>query len=329
MIKFSIIITTYNRLPLLKRAIESALNQTIPCEVIVVDDGSTDGTQDYVNRLGNRVIYFRNLVNKGHSATVNTGVEIAQGDWIKLLDDDDYLAPNCLEEMAKAIAIHPEAVICSCQAIQVNKHGIEVTRTQCNPSEPLYYIPQEDIHYGMLFDQVPFGTPVQVAFQKEAFLLSGGWNPEFDSNNDDSYSWIVLAQYGDAIFMNKYLAYRTLWEGGCSGQLSLQDRLKTNILIKEKIYSLVSPKYALFLPKRETLIRYLQLHWFLVGLKNRCIFKAFQVADRALFSPQAWLFLIKILLSKKRHSKSSLSLQKRLAELNPSLETEQLALMKI
>ncbi len=46
--KFSVVITTYNRLDLLKRAINSALNQTIECEVIVVDDCSSDGTDEYV-----------------------------------------------------------------------------------------------------------------------------------------------------------------------------------------------------------------------------------------------------------------------------------------
>ncbi|HBK23544.1 MAG TPA: glycosyl transferase, partial [Planktothrix sp. UBA10369] len=46
--KFSIVITTYNRIALLKRAIDSALKQTIPCEVVVADDASSDQTEDYV-----------------------------------------------------------------------------------------------------------------------------------------------------------------------------------------------------------------------------------------------------------------------------------------
>jgi len=46
--KFTIVITTYNRLDFLKRAINSALEQTIKCEIIVVDDCSTDGTEEYV-----------------------------------------------------------------------------------------------------------------------------------------------------------------------------------------------------------------------------------------------------------------------------------------
>ncbi|NEQ63663.1 MAG: glycosyltransferase family 2 protein, partial [Moorea sp. SIO4A1] len=112
--KFSVVITTYNRLDLLKRAIESALAQTFPCEIVIVDNGSSDGTEDYVQersealtRAGEQsLVYHRNSDNRGHSKAVNKGVELASGDWIKLLDDDDYLARNCIEEMADAIALH-------------------------------------------------------------------------------------------------------------------------------------------------------------------------------------------------------------------------------
>lgn len=122
--KFSVVITTYNRLELLQRAINSALQQTLECEVVVVDDYSIDGTQQFVETLCSqmynssdfRLVYHRNSKNLGHAATVNIGVEKSSGDWIKFLDDDDYLAPNCLEEMAKAITMTQDAAICSCVA---------------------------------------------------------------------------------------------------------------------------------------------------------------------------------------------------------------------
>ncbi len=127
--KFSVVITTYNRLELLKRAIQSALNQTINCEVVVVDDCSTDDTQAYVTSLGERVVYYRHSINQGHAISINAGVTKASGDWIKFLDDDDYLAVNCLEEMEKVIIMHPQAVICSCVAAQVNESEVEISRT--------------------------------------------------------------------------------------------------------------------------------------------------------------------------------------------------------
>jgi glycosyltransferase involved in cell wall biosynthesis len=191
--KFSIVITTYNRLALLKRAIDSSLSQSIPCQVVVADDCSSDGTEDYVLALQHqlhargdmRLVYQRNDTNLGHSATMNAGVNAADGDWIKPLDDDDYLATNCIEEMLSAIGRHPQAAICSCQAAQVNAEEVELSRTPRTGPGKAFYIPQEDIHYGMLLDLVPFGTPVQVAFRRDAFCQAGGWDSDLDGNCDD------------------------------------------------------------------------------------------------------------------------------------------------
>jgi len=299
MVKFTVVITTYNRLPLLRRAVESVLSQTVPCELVVADDCSTDETQKYLTSLGDRIIYHRNPVNMGHAETVNAGVKAATGDWIKMLDDDDYLAPNCIEKFTKAIALRPQAVICSCQAIQVNENEQELFRTQPNGPGKAFYVPQEDIHYGMLMDQVPFGTPVQVAFQREAFLKSGGWDSAFNLNYDDIDSWLKIAQYGDAVFINEYLAYRTLWSGGLNVKLAIKDRLKTNIMIKEKIYNLVSPLYQNKLDPFESIKRYMALHWMFVSLKNKKISDALSVGIPAIFSLSGWFLFAKFIYSRK------------------------------
>lgn len=322
--KFSVVITTYNRLSLLKRALESALNQTINCEVVVADDGSDDGTEEYIKSLGERVIYHRNLQNSGHSATVNAGINAAQGDWIKLLDDDDYLAPNCIEKLTEAILARPQAAICSCQAIQVDMNGSEVSRTNQVGSGKACYISQEDIHYGMLLEVVPFGTPVQVSFKKEAFIKSGGWKSDFDGNCDDIYSWIQIAKYGDAVFVNEYLGYRTLWSGGCHKQLTLQQRLETNFLLKQEIYSLISEKYHLYLPKLELIHLYLKLHWFLVGIKHKQPVDALKIVGTALFSLPAWMFIFKLKFSKVITPKFLLALQRNLPQLWLTMNQKQL-----
>jgi glycosyltransferase involved in cell wall biosynthesis len=315
--KFSVVITTYNRLDLLKRAIDSALGQTMPCEVIVVDDCSSDGTQNYVQERCNalasagekRLIYHRNSTNLGHSKSVNTGVELATGDWIKPVDDDDYFALNCIEVMAKAIALHPQAVICSSQAAQVDASEVELSRTRKTGPGKAFFIPQEDIHYGMLIDQVPFGTPVQVAFSRDAFLKTGGWDSSLDTNFDDIDSWIKIAQFGDAIFINECLGYRTIWPGAYNQKFALQKRLVTNLLIKEKIYALVNEKHRHKLPKLQHIRDYVKLHWSLVALKQRKLLDAAQIAFPASFSPAAWQLLRESTYSRKR-SNQSLLIQK-------------------
>jgi len=283
--KFSIVITTHNRLTLLRRAIDSALAQTMPCEVIVVDDGSSDGTDVYVqerqqallDKDDTRLIYHRNSPKLGHSGAVNQGVALATGDWVKLVDDDDYLAPNCIEEMVKAIAGRPDAVICSCRAIQVNAKQKEIGRSRYVGKGTLVYIPQAEIHYAMLLELLPFGTPVQVAFSRQAFLKSGGWDTRFDTNYDDIDSWIKMAQFGDAVFINKCLAYRTVWQGSFHGKFTLDKRLEINLIIKERIYFQISDKYRHGLPKLSVINSSIRLHWGFVALKRREIMSAIRI----------------------------------------------------
>ncbi|MBE9079248.1 glycosyltransferase family 2 protein [Romeria aff. gracilis LEGE 07310] len=287
---FSIVITTHNRLALLQRAIASALVQTVPSEIIVADNASTDGTQAYVESLGEQVVYRRNSTNENHAGAVNAGVEVAQGDWVKLVDDDDYLAPNCVEVMQAAIALRPEAAICSCQAAQVDAEETELSRTPVTGPGKIFYIPQSDIHYGMLLEVVPFGTPIQVAFRRSAFLQSGGWDRSMTSC-DDIDSWIRIAQHGDALFINECLAYRTVWPGGTDQKIALQRRLNTNILIKERIYERISEQHRPKLPTLASIRQYLHLHWMLVALKQKQISAAIALAFPAVFSPTAWQLL--------------------------------------
>jgi glycosyltransferase involved in cell wall biosynthesis len=303
-LKFTVVITTYNRVSLLKRAVESALSQTIPCEVVIVDDCSTDSTEAYVTSLGDRVIYHRNAANIGHSASINAGVQVAHGNWIKLIDDDDYLDLNCIAEMKRAIAMRPQAVICSCQAIQVDENEVELSRTRQTGPGKFFYVPQEDIHYGMLLEKVPFGTPVQVAFRRDAFLKSGGWDSSLDANCDDIDSWIKIAQFGDAIFINRYLSYRTLWQGAQNRKFSLQERMDTNILMKQKIYSLVSPKHQANVPPLRSIQNYLKLHWGLVALKQKKLLAALKLAMPAVLSPAAWSILARALTARKQPSEA-------------------------
>ncbi|MCF4966777.1 glycosyltransferase family 2 protein [Nostoc sp. CMAA1605] len=297
--KFSIVISTYNRLHLLRRAIDSALKQTIPCEVVVADDCSSEETEQYVRSLGDAVVYHRNQVNQGHAVTVNAGVEKASGDWIKFLDDDDYLDVHCIEKMSQAIALCPDAVICSCIAAQVDIEEKELSRTPTFGPGLAFYIPQADIHYGMLLELIPFGTPVQVACRRDAFLKTGGWDSQLNTNCDDIDSWIRIAQFGHGIFINQCLAYRTIWPGAYNQKFSFIQRLNTNILMKEKIYSLVNKKHHNHLPEMEDIKNYLKLHWTIVAFKRKDLQSCFALLSASAFSFNNWRFLINVVYSRQ------------------------------
>ena len=297
--KFSIVITTHNRLSLLRRAIDSAIAQTEFCEIIVVDDGSSDGTIDYLNNLGSRIILHRNSVTLGHSASMNLGVKLATGDWIKPLDDDDYLASCCIKSMSDAIALHPKAVILSSLAIQVNQQGERIGQTIQVGSGTAFFIPQSDIHYGMFLEQIPFGTTSQVAFSRQDFLEVGGWDPNLSLICDDIDFWIRIAQQGDAIFVNQCLTYRTMWPGGLNHAVSIEKRLAANVLMKERIYPYIHNKYAAVSPSLQEICQYLNLHWSLVAIKQKSWCSFLKIGFPAFFSLFAWKHLFSVMVMRR------------------------------
>lgn len=94
----SVVIPTYNRAHLIKESIQSVLDQTLqPYEIIVVDDFSTDNTEEVVNSFNSPVIKFvKNQRKKGANGARNTGILMAQGEYIAFHDSDDIWLPNKL-----------------------------------------------------------------------------------------------------------------------------------------------------------------------------------------------------------------------------------------
>jgi len=98
----SVVIPTYNRYTLLKRAINSLLTQTHTVdEIIVVDDGSTDNTKDIQNDFPNIIYIYQN--NRGVSAARNVGIQRAKNEWIAFLDSDDEWHK---EKLQKQVTFH-------------------------------------------------------------------------------------------------------------------------------------------------------------------------------------------------------------------------------
>ncbi len=111
------VIPVYNRKQQLPRAIESVLNQTVPPrEIIVVDDGSTDGVAGLV-RLKYPEVRILSQSNKGVSAARNLGITESQSEWISFLDSDDEWLPSKLERQRQCLHLHPDIHICHCDEI--------------------------------------------------------------------------------------------------------------------------------------------------------------------------------------------------------------------
>src|SRR5262249_6299417 len=103
----SVCIPTYNGSAFLRQCLDSALAQThVDLEVVVVDDVSQDGTVEIVQEYAQqdrRVRFYRNGENVGSGGNRNRWIELARGEWIKLLFQDNYLAPDCVAEMLRCL----------------------------------------------------------------------------------------------------------------------------------------------------------------------------------------------------------------------------------
>jgi glycosyltransferase involved in cell wall biosynthesis len=122
--RVSVIIPTYNRRDLVREAIASVLAQTYrDFELIVVDDGSDDGTAGVVQEFaGVRYVYQS---NRGVSAARNRGVALSNGELLAFLDSDDLWQPHKLESQVRFFVAHPAARICQTEEIWV-RHGVRV-----------------------------------------------------------------------------------------------------------------------------------------------------------------------------------------------------------
>jgi len=112
--KFSIIISTYNRVSILANSLKSVMAQTYgDYEIIVSDDASTDTTKELVSQITKvRIVYLRNERNLGLSATRNAALKKARGEFLVIIDDDTTLESEFLEKLDRVISLKKSRVFC-------------------------------------------------------------------------------------------------------------------------------------------------------------------------------------------------------------------------
>ena len=111
-LRFSIIITSHNQRGFIKDAVDSALSQrNAEFEVIVVDDGSTDGSQDVLRRYGNAIRLVCHETNQGVGAARNLGASLATGDYLLFHDGDDLFLPWTLDVFERVIVAREPKLI--------------------------------------------------------------------------------------------------------------------------------------------------------------------------------------------------------------------------
>jgi glycosyltransferase involved in cell wall biosynthesis len=167
---FSIVIAAYQAESTVSEAVTSALTQTHPAlEVIVCDDGSTDGTADVLKSFGGAITVIRQD-NRGESAAKNRAVGQARGDYVVVLDADDVFLPRRLEALAWLATRHPDLDLLVTDAI-VEADG-EPMRRAYHPGWPF---PTTDQRAAILDRNFVLGL---CAVRRSVWVDAGGFDPQ-------------------------------------------------------------------------------------------------------------------------------------------------------
>jgi len=203
----SVIIPTYNRWPLVREAIESVLAQSYRSfELIVVDDGSTDGMASKLASFGTDLRVIRQS-RMGVSAARNRGASIARGRYLAFLDSDDLWLPEKLAIQTAFMEDHAEIEICQTDEIWLRR-GLRV-----NPKAK-HRKPSGDIFRRSL--DLCLVSPSAVMMTRELFNRSGGFDEDLPVCEDYDL-WLRIATKHSIPLIAKAL---TIKRGGHDDQLS-------------------------------------------------------------------------------------------------------------
>ena len=174
---FSVVIPVFNQKEYIRVAIESALGQSFrDHEIIVVDDGSTDGSKAIIDEFGSRARYIWQE-NQGLAGARNTGIRAAEGEFVALLDADDQWCPTYLEEMMSLASENPDAVAFYCMAQCMDADGHDLPQFVGGPP-----VEPAALYWKLL--RADFLIPSTVTFRKMLVVEAGCFDASLRSCED-------------------------------------------------------------------------------------------------------------------------------------------------
>jgi GT2 family glycosyltransferase len=185
----SVVIPNFNGADCLGPCLQSLNHQNYSrCEVLIVDNASTDRSLEIVQREAPRAVVLRQSRNLGFAEAVNLGCEAAQGEWIAILNNDTEAAPDWLEECAAAILRHPEASFLACRILDYRRRDFIFSAGDCFLRAGFGYRRGQELRDGIRYrKEIPIFSACGCAalYRKSVLAAHGGMEARFFAYLED------------------------------------------------------------------------------------------------------------------------------------------------
>ncbi|CAM4412340.1 MAG: hypothetical protein LEGION0403_FIIPPAGN_00927 [Legionella sp.] len=290
----SIVIPAYNALPYLEEAIESVLAQDYPhIELIVLDDGSTDETADFLKKYQGRFFYETHQ-NMGQARTLNKGWAMSQGSIIGYLSADDTLEKNAVSRSIREFNKHSNIVLTYGDNFLIDNQS-KIIRKLTTPDYD---------YYQMLIRGI---TPIAVGsfFLKSAFSKIGGWDSNYSLLGDFEYH-IRLATLGTFKRLPELLGRHRVHEQSASFANTSTERANEFVTLMSAVLKDTTDNKLLELAPLILSQAYLisgRTHWrsgrYKLGMKY--FFQAMKLAPQKLTKINTYHIIFNALFNKSLH----------------------------
>src|SRR5438067_1269450 len=194
----SIIIPVYNAKKYLEETLQSVLAQTFQqFEIILVDDGSTDGTSEIIEKFSDRAICLKND-HRGPASSRNLGLQAARGSFIAFLDADDLWLPTKLEKQVAVMRAHPEYGLITCDASMFCDSGVIATSSKA----------RQPIATGHVLRQLLCSNWVGTScamVPRKCLEKVGAFDEEMFNGGEDWMLWLKIAAEYPVYFLDEPL----------------------------------------------------------------------------------------------------------------------------
>ena len=189
--KILVIIVTYNGMEWMERCLDSITRSTLPADIFIVDNGSTDGTQDYIRSCGKEIIFRQSGENLGFGRANNLGLQYAADngyDYVYLLNQDAWVEEATFETLINVHRSHPEYGILSPMQIQANGQHMDRNFLNGVASRCVEGNFMEDLYFGTLQDvyEVKDVMAAHWLISMDCLRRTGGFSPTFRHYGEDN-----------------------------------------------------------------------------------------------------------------------------------------------